>query len=226
MSKKKSTEINWIEQYSVWFFQELKQHGYLIDYIREPEVIECAPKLKHLYLKRFVRKQNEPTEYNLFQDINYTYDYKLIWDKKARYIFYDLIDKDNQDDCFLYGRPPFIANYDYTDDTGEELHVTRLDVKPTSSVAMRGGRVSSSYTFYLKQRLAYERYGTYIEKFIPIPMAGAGIRSSRFINIFTPTRYLFTDGGKQTRKIKFGITNIGGYVSQRLQVLDKMNKLN
>ena len=213
MVKQKRTDINTIELYSVWYFQELKENGFLKDYVREPETLVCAPKVKHDYLQRFKRVDDRLEELTLFPEISYTYDYKLIWNKEARYLFYDLVDKDNEESYFLHGRPLFIANYDY-DHNGDEMHVTRIDVKPTAAVA-RFGRVQSSVTFPIKQRMLYEKDGTYIQKFIPIPMAGAGKTSAIFIKSFTPKRYIFTDGGKQLRKIKWPITDLKGYLNIR-----------
>ena len=215
--KVKQTKENTIEKYSLWWFNELKDHGYIKEIFREPETLYCADKEKYYRLKRFKRKDPEVEEFNLFGEIKYTYDYKIIWDLKARYIFYDVIDKNDDKALFKQGKPLLIANYDYDKD-GNEIHVTRLDVKPTASVA-RFGKTSTQISFPIKQRMIYDRYGIYIQKFIPIPMAGSGKTSSVFPKSFTPRRYLMTDGGKQLRKIRFVVKGLQEYVKLKISEL-------
>ena len=210
----KKTKENTIELYSRWWFQELKDMGYIKAIYREPETLICAGKSKYQRLKFFKRKEAEVEEFNLFNEIKYTYDYKIIWDLKARYIFYDIIDKDDEKALFEKGKPLLIANYDY-DENGEEIHVTRLDVKPTASVA-RFGKTSTQISFPIKQRMIYDRTGIYIQKFIPIPMAGSGKTSSIFPKSFTPKRFMFTDGGKQLRKINFKVRGLEEFIKSTL----------
>ena len=222
----KITIENKIEMYSTWFFDELKEHGYLIDYTREPETLTVADNAKYGKLVRFKRKEDEVQDFNLFPKLTYTYDYILLWHESARYLFFDTINpisrsddfhSDRPGNCFVHGRPPLITNR--CNYLGEEHEVSRVDVKPTATVA-KFGKTSSSITFVYKQRMIYDHTGIVIEKFIPIPMAGSGKRSSRFLNMFTPRRYMLTDAGKQARRIRFPITSIEGYVDMRKKFLN------
>ena len=212
----KKTKRNTIELYSEWYFQELKEQGFLIDWKREPETIVCADKHKEDFLVR-MKTKNKVGVFNLFQEIVYTYDYRLTWHEKARYIFYDVIDINDHDRIFEHGRTPFIANYDY-DEKGNRMHVTDLDVKPTHSV-VKFGKTSTSITFPIKQRMIFDKTGRYINKFVPIPMAGSGKKSSMFIKTFTPKRYLLTDAGLRGRKIEFEVKDLNTFVHQRLKEL-------
>ena len=223
--KKQKTERNKLELYFEWFFSELKDHGYIKDFYREPTTIYYREPEKIKRLKVFKSKAPRIEEVTLFPKLSYTADYKVVWEEKARYYFFEDAVQVELGMPFAYGVPVFLSNTELINN--KEEYISYFDVKPTSAVS-RKGRVSTSSTFYLKQRMIFETSGRYINKFIPIPMAGAGKRSAIFPNVFTPQRYLFTDGGKQIRKIKFPITDLNGYIhkkKQEMEIIDKYNQL-
>ena len=102
-----------------------------------------------------------------------------------------------------------------TDENDDYPIVSYVDVKPTNSVQRKGGKVSSSITFPLKNRILWDRSRIYINKVVPMPMSGTGFKSALFIKTFTPQRYLLTDGGKQLRKIKYPVTTMLAYVNKQ-----------
>lgn len=202
----KKTKENSIEMYTRWYWEELMEHGYISKIEREPETLVCADPLVHYKTKRLTSKPPKVITFNLLPKIVLTYDTKVVWTEKARYIFYDVIDRDMVHDVFKFDRPPFIANKDY-DEPGNEIIVTRVDTKPPSKAGQMGAKLSSSYTFPIKQRMIMDKHGIYVDKFVPIPMSGSGITIAKFPNTFTPRRYLFTDreGSTQLRKINWNI---------------------
>jgi hypothetical protein len=205
--KIKKTKENKIEAYTRWYWEELMDYGYIEKIEREPETLVCADELPH---QKFVRMKTKTKieDFNLFPKIRYTYDTRVYWTPKAENIFYDTI----KSEPFFFGRPPFIA---HIDEHGRA--VTLADTKPPSNAAQKGAKVSSSISFPQKQRMIFDKHGLYIEKFIPIPMSGAGKTVAKFPNTFTPRRYLFTDSDKMNRmrKIKFPILTIEDFVEKR-----------
>lgn len=190
----KITKQNTNEMYFLWWAKELMDKGYIKDIEREPETFIVDDVIKHKREKHFVRKENELEEFNLFRKLVYTYDFRIIWNEKALYYFYEIYDKYGY---FKFGRPLFIAHK-------TDLGITSyIDVKPTSNIASRFGKTNTSVTFPYKQRLLFKNHGIYINKSVSIPMAGAGFKSALFLVSFTPKRFLLTDGGRQKRKFKW-----------------------
>lgn len=213
---KTKTEINTIELYFEWWLLEMQSAGYVVDFIREPEQLLVMDSATYGRYKRFKTKEKEVEEFNLFPKIQYTYDYKIIWNEKAEYLFYEEALKG---EVFLFGNPVFIAHRDK-----ENRVYSLVDVKPTNSVQRMGGKVSSAITFPLKQRMLWERDRLYINKVVPMPMSGTGFSSALFIKTFVPQRYLLTDGGGQRRKIKWPTVQLKDYVHKKVTYIENLLK--
>jgi hypothetical protein len=213
----KTTEKNTIELYFEWWALEMESAGFIQKCIREPETLSVMDASVYGRYKRFKRKEKEVEEFNLFPAINYTYDYLVIWTKKAEYLFYEEV---YPEAVFLFGKPKFVAHYDSTRDQV----VSYIDIKPTNNVQQRGGKVSSAVSFPLKQRMLWDQSRIFINKVVPIPMAGSGYSSALFITTFVPQRYLLTDGGKQARKIKFKTTSLKEYVNAKTIYINNLLK--
>lgn len=221
----KKTEINTIELYFEWWLKEMLTAGYLKQYIREPETIIAAPTVKYGRVKRFKRKDNETEYFNLFPEVKYTYDYILIWDESAEYIFYE---ETNSQKVFQFNKPQFVANraivaFPNQNQEAEEREeiISYVDVKPVSN-AMFGGKVTSAISFPLKQRLCWENEGIYINKVIPRPISGAGYKVALFVKTFTPDRYIITDGGTRRRKINFPVLSLKEYVEKKTEYINNL----
>jgi len=218
------TEINGLETYFEWWLKEMQTAGYVKSFERETETFIVAPVSSYGRYKRFKRKEKEIESFSLFPEIKYSYDYKIYWNSTAEYLFYEEI---NEHKVFQFGRPLFIAylnKNEKTDQNDDYPIISYVDVKPTNSVQRRGGKVSSSITFPLKNRLLWENSGIYINKVVPMPMSGTGYSSALFIKTFTPQRYLLTDGGKQLRKIKFSVTDLNSFVFKRKTEIETLLK--
>jgi len=218
-----STEVNTIELYFEWWLREMLTAGYIKKYMREPETLVAGSPITYGRIKRFKRKEKQIEEFNLFPEVKYTYDYVIIWNEAAEYIFYEEL---LAEPVFQFGKPLFVASraiiaHSDTQETEEEI-VSYVDVKPTTNVMQKGGKVSSAVSFPFKQRLCYTTLGIYINKVVPIPMAGSGYKSALFIKSFTPQRYLLTDGATKRRKIKFPITNLNGYVKKKSDYIQNL----
>ena len=210
----KKTEINSIELYFQWWLEELITAGYIKSYAREPETLIVAETLEYGRIKRFKRKEKEIEKFNLFPEVKYTYDYIIVWEEASEYLFYEEI---NEEKVFQFGKPLFVATRHFED------VVSYVDVKPTVN-AMRGGKVSSSISFPLKQRLCWENNRIYINKVIPRPMSGSGYKVALMVKSFVPQRYLLTDGGTQRRKINFPINDLNGYIKRKTEYIQNLLK--
>lgn len=213
----KKTEINDIEQFFEWWLLEMLSAGYIKEFFREPETMVVRTTAEYGRYKRFKSKEKEVEIFNLFPEIKYTYDYQIIWNKEAEYLFYE---ETNEAMVFQFGKPKFIAHYN------QELEhcVSYVDVKPTNSVQQKGGKVSSSITFPLKCRMLWDSQRLFINKVVPIPMRGTGHSMALFITTFTPQRYLLTNGGGQARKIKFKVKSLKEYALEKTKIINNILK--
>lgn len=214
----KKTEINSIELYFQWWLKEMVTAGYIKRFVREPETLIAAETIKYGRFKRFKTKEKIVEEFNLFPEVNYTYDYIVIWNNVSEYLFYEEI---NEEHIFQFGKPLFVATR-ATILEQEEI-ISYVDVKPTGN-AMRGGKVSSSISFPLKQRMCWENHKIFINKVIPRPMSGSGYKVALFIKSFVPQRYLLTDGGSMRRKINFPISDLNTYVAKKTTYINNLLK--
>jgi len=210
------SDKNTIELYFEWWLLEMKSAGYIADFKREPEKLLVLDNAPYGRYKRFKSKEKEIEEFNLFQKIQYTYDYRVIWNDTAEYLFYEEVLPAG---VFQFGIPPFIAHRSPEGDV-----YSLIDVKPTNSVMQKGGNVSSSISFPLKQRMLWDRDRLYINKVVPMPMAGTGFNSALFIKTFCPQRYFLTDGGGQRRKIKWKAIPLKEYVKNKITYIDNLLK--
>jgi len=217
----KKTETNTIEDYFQWWLNQMQQAGYIKYYKREPETISVIGPATYGRYKRFKRKEKEVEDFNLFNQITYTYDYIIVWATTAEYLFYEEV---LEGSIFSFGKPVFIAHQSVLKEGFPPEVVSYVDVKPISAVQQKGGKVSSAVSFPIKQRIIWERYRRYINKVIPIPMAGAGYTVALFCKTFVPQRYLLTDGGGQQRRIRFPIQSMEQYVLKRKTYIENLLK--
>ena len=213
-----ATEINQLEQYFLWYLNELKEAGYIKFFSRESFPILVTDDVKNKRYDFSLKNTVRVEEYNLFRKNTYTYDYLIIWDKKAKEIFYNLLD-DNPIRIYC----PFYA---CIDKKGE--HVSFCDVKPPSG-AMIFGNNTTSYTFPILQKIIYTVYGIYVNKSIPIPLMSKGAiksgnKTALFNTTFVPKRYLLTDGGMQGREIKFKKQSLKEYVAYKEKEIKRIDE--
>ena len=210
------SELNQIEEYFQWWLDEMIAYNFIKSYEREPQTFVVLPTVEYGRIKRFRKKEKIVEKFNLFSKIEYTYDYRIVCTAKAEYLFYE---EHTDTWIFQFGKPLFIAHKENDD------MISYVDVKPTTSVMQKGGKVSTSITFPLKQRMLWEQYHLYINKVVPIPMAGTGFNSALFCKSFTPDRYRLTDGGGMVRKVKFQQITMAEYTRTKALEIENLLKL-
>jgi hypothetical protein len=214
--KKNSTETNGHELYFEWYLQELESAGFITRYDREPETMLVIPPYIHSREKHFKAKQNEPEDFALIKALEYTYDYRIIWNaEKAIHIFTDVFDSDKP---FRFGQPTFVSHWLEVD--GFTELVSFVDVKPHFVAAQFSGAMSSFYTFPLIQKILMFTRSIYVNKAIPINSGKHGVNTCLFAKTFTPNRYLFTDKAAKKRTIKFRTVPLKSYVNRQENIIE------
>lgn len=213
------TKENPHEMFFRWYCEELVQYGYLKSFEREPELISVLPKMTHLREKHYKSKlPNTTEEISMFQATNYTYDFRLIWTEKAKYIFTERYDPEGH---FIFGMPIFVSHKILLD-TGIEL-VSYVDVKPHYAAAQfGGGMMASYYTFPFIQKYLFMDKGMYINKIIPIHTGKHGRTTCLFATTFVPNRYRYTDKSGDFRKIPYRQKAIVAFVSQKEGIINEL----
>lgn len=219
-SPQTSTSENTDEIYFTWYLDELIAHEFLKSYDREPETFSVLKEYSYLREKQFVSKPNELEEFNLLQGINYTYDYRLVWEEKALNIFTEIMYSYEKDAFFKFGKPAFISHEILID--GQTEIVSYVDVKPHTNAMRAGAKSSSYYTFPLIQKILLSNFGLYVNKIVPTNSGKYGKSTNLFATTFTPNRYMFTDGGKQFRKIPYRSNSITAYVNVKEEEINKI----
>lgn len=214
------TEINDIEQYFEWWVNELLDAKYVHSYSRESEVFEVFP--NYIGQRKEYLKTKEPNikTFAILGKTTYTYDYRIVWNKDAVFLFYQPMDFSNPSELqtVVYKDTLFYAHYDKEIDKW----ISFVDVKPPSQAAKFSGALSSYHTFPLKQAALLWFKGVYINKIIPTPMKNAGKTIALFPNSFTPKRYLISDGGTRTRTIRFKLFTLAKYVQNRQNYINSI----
>jgi hypothetical protein len=204
------------EDYFEWYLQELKDKGFILSYKKEKDITPFDFN-NEVYIPRIkeFRKSGKPIYSNLKLVGKHTYkpDFLIYWAKKAKDIFYELIDKDK----------PLVYNAFFLAQEKDGDTFTFVDVKPPAIAAKFSGSFNSYATFPLNQSIIFEKHGIYTMKLVPIPVSGSGNAIALFPNTFTPNRFLFTDGGSSVRNIKFKIRTINDFLFIRNEYINKSN---
>lgn len=214
------SERNLIEQYFEWWLDDCIKYGFIESYSRESEEFKLFDPYKAGRLKHYKTKMPKLEEFNLLPGATYNFDYKIVWNKKAEFILY------SPTDFLSEGLPTMLYpdTFFWAQETINGNYVSYTDVKPPAKAAQYQA-ITSYHTFPFVQKILLEKYGLFVQKVIPIPMKGSGLSTSLFPNTFTPSRYFFTDGGQQRRKIKFRILNMELFLKIRKKELDGWNKV-
>ena len=196
-----ASEKNMTEVYFEWWLEELKSHGLVKEYTREPKTFELYAALPIYYNQHYNKKEPIIKNFNLFQPITYTPDYKVVFDKRMLNKLFGTIDINSSEiDEWGFSKPGSIFQetlFYSTSDMKEGNFELWFDVKPPSSALRFSGSLGSSRDFPIKQRLVYEKFGIIINKVVPI-----GNKNSLFSKTFMPERYKWTDKSGQLRKMK------------------------
>lgn len=201
-----ATTENSFEIYFEWWLMELQKKGLVKKFEREPEsLVVLEPSIIYSNV-HYVKKDSILVSHNLCGASTYTRDYDVLFHRSLldKLIGYLVPDEKN---CYslkeLNPREKGDTYYDFTyyyvqkiSEVNSDWITVSFDVKPPASALRFSAKLGSSREFPYNQKLVLERYGIYVNKVIPV-----GSKECLFNKTFMPQRYLFTDSGKQERKI-------------------------
>jgi len=218
------TERNDIEKYFEWWLDDCIMYGLVEKWDRECESFTLFPQYKAYRTKYFKTKLPEKELYSVLQNTVYTYDYRIVWNEKAKYVLF------NPSDWTEKTNPPVLHYDDTFFHAHEDLsfsgkYVSYVDVKPPALSSRKNSNNTSFYTFPFCQKILLWNYGIYINKVIPIPMKNSGVGMALFTNTFIPKRYFLTDGGTMNRKINFKIQTVDKWYKQRVNFLNRTENM-
>jgi len=146
------------------------------------------PKSYNLFdpIKRIDIKKNKEIERKLLGAHSYTPDFGIIWNESA----YDIFTREIKELLPSRINNPFFR----------QGNRSVIEVKPIFD------RNNMIRLFSINQRWVYQKIGRYVQLIVPEKL---------FKDTFTPLKYLFTDSGRQPRKIKFTTVGLTYYVSER-----------
>lgn len=213
------THRNDIEMYFEWWLNELKVVDMIYDWDRESQVFELFPSYRARRKKYFKTKLPEDDHYSLLRKETYTYDYRIFWNVKTVYLFFNPSNFSDHRKTNVEVYPDTLFHAEFI----RGQWTSYVDVKPPSKAAQFSGSMNSFATFPIKQRILLWLHNTYVNKTVPIPMSGSGETVALFPNSFTPYRFLSTDKGKQARKIKFDMRTLSTYVEERKAYIKELS---
>lgn len=198
--KKKNTDVNMTEIYFEWWLTELKKHGLVIDFWREPETFILREPKKIFYNQDFAKKQSVFRDFSLDNGITYTPDYKVLFSAKlfghmtalVDFINDQLYNPNNSKESMLYQKTLFYALNSIPME--QDAYVFWFDVKPPPTAIKNSAALGSSREFPYNKTLMREVHNIIVNKVIPI-----GGASSLFDKTFMPMRYRYNDSGKALR---------------------------
>lgn len=185
------------ELYFSWYLDELQLKGYIEKYEYEPAPYKIFNKAITSWEEQKKTKVNL-RDAHLIDESEYTVDFRIYWTEKAKGVF-------------IGGKPswkrPYFLGCEFSPifDKG----ISTIDVKG-DVLAHQGRKNYGAFSFPFKQKLMWLVNGIYVQKVVPIKL---------FRDTFVPKRYMFTDSGKQTRKIT--IKKAGKRVMMEIRTLEE-----
>ena len=187
-----ATEKNNFEMYFEWWLDDLKEEGFITEYVREPQTFILKPEVEVSYPKS--KRILKIAKQAILNPITYTPDYKVAFTQKGVNILFlvisemgSLSEKYNRNLHFL-----FVENLRSLKDN---MYVLYFDVKAPAKAIRFSSGLSSSREFPIKQRLMYDLKGIFVNKVVPV-----GSSTSLFEKTFYPKRYFQTDKERGLRK--------------------------
>jgi hypothetical protein len=161
------------ELYFSWLLRDLKKGGWIVGAQYEPSPWVLTERLDLPYHRQLKTKRKQEKAF-MWSGHKYTCDFKIVWKPEA-------------ESCLFWKPggsyrklPPFVAQ--------------DIDGRPTTFIEVKPAFDFNNMTREVRVKVAmvYRLYG-HVVQIVKVPSA--------FKNIFTPHRFIWTDTGKQLRKI-------------------------
>ena len=177
------------EMYAYWYFDELRKNGYVKDIVLQPESFNLSKQLTSTY-KHEMKTKAKMVQEEILKAHIYTADLLIVWEQKAKGIFYETINGGTRMKKGL-SKVKFVANTKAGD------HVSTIEVKPSYD------QNNMTRLAKINQKWVWEKHGYFVTIMVP---------EKWFKNTFTPTRYLFTNKSGKPRSIKYGVKQLKEYL--------------
>lgn len=175
------------ELYFSFWLEELEQAGYINSW-NNAKTYQLGEKIVNKYTEQLKTKSKEK-EQTILNGCEYTPDFEINWNHKARNIFFDIFPNELTHkinlDLFI---GQWVNGLDYT---------SIIEVKPNfdqNNMTRLNG---------INRKWMYQKYSVFVN-LVKVP--------DIFKDTFTPKKYLVTDTGKQTRLIHFQTRSLEDYV--------------
>ena len=165
------------EMHFYWWLEELKENGYVSDILLQPDPFPMSDRVSMLFTKH-LKTKTQVKPFTVMREHVYTTDFLFVFTDKAKKIFHVSFDEKSSDHT-----KEELSNLKTTNNG-----VCLIEVKPSFD------QNNMTRLAVLNQKWVMEKHGKFINIVIPEKL---------FEKTFTPTRYLFCDKSKQTRKIKY-----------------------
>lgn len=163
------------EMYFYWWLEELQEAGYIKKIVHHPMPYKLSDPVIGVYEKQLKTKVKNESE-ELMKGHIYTPDFLIIWNEKARGVFYE-------HQC-SYNRRKEKNSLKYL--IGNTATV--IEVKPLFD------QNNMSRLFKINQKWVYDKHGVFVNMVVP---------EKWFNKTFTPNRFLTTNKSGKARKIKY-----------------------
>lgn len=178
----KDVELDSYEElYAYYFFEELKEKGYVEEIKAQPSSFHLSERVTNCYSEELKSGKKKFKEEVLLNGHVYTADFKVIWTEKALGVFFDQINKGGK---MKVGAKMnlFVAK----DILGE--YISYFEVKPSYD------QNNMTRLAMINIKWVWDSHKIFINLFTP---------ENVFPLFFTPKKYLFTNKSGAKRKIKY-----------------------
>lgn len=187
---KKKTFASDEEKYFSWYLDELERAGYAKQTMYEPYTYRLSPIAKYNVLEQLKTKV-KTKRLKLFAPHEYTPDFGIIWNHKAKGVFYNHIDEGID-----LRNIPFIANND------KGIPYSIIEIKPGFD------KYNMIRLFRINQKWLFFQGGVYVQEVVVDKKNGRGL----FPETFTPEKYLLCDKAARKRTLYFIPQSLREYV--------------
>lgn len=186
------------EEYFIWYLEELMEADYIKAWGR-PEKITLTENMLVWYAKPMKKGPDKPVSRVLFQDVQYTPDFEVVWTEKARGIFFA-----------TPGTHPTTA-------AGRPSIFTVMEQSPsTSYLEIKGGFIqhSQSLHYSILSKWTYAATGKYVQR-----VQVSNKASSIFDKTFCPDRFRLTDVTAKPRAMGFRPKTLRQFVDTQMVLM-------
>ena len=192
------------EEELFWYYlEELKDKGFVDDFEYNTKSFTLSEPYKYTWLQELKTKEIKK-ESTLLQGHIYTPDFYIVWNEKAKGIFYELLNFNKP-----LNKIPFIAQTGYT--TGShllfnqeifEIETSIIEIKPAFDFK------NMTRLSIINQKWMMEKHNIYIQKIIPV-----GKNTCLFAKTFVPEKAKYTKKKKQLKKFKYPVRSLEEFLN-------------